>query len=211
MKKESEVVYSIRDGIRIAKNALRILWFYILCGMMGNSELPKNYIVYISSDFNLVEINSIEKATNTWSLYQDGPTFDFEIIDGNPCEHCLPLNVMMIRKSSLEYIEYRGGKDAVAVTSVTGTLDNNPSNIFSLPVNPDIGPTIFLPPINALYRDDYLGVVSHEIGHGMGLGHAMRGTVMCSDVECQSLEPTCDDMKQYFNIRNMESYSCNKM
>lgn len=51
-------------------------------------------------------------------------------------------------------------------------------------------------------------VVSHELGHSMGLSHTGPGTIMCAAVSCASLVPECEDGNQYASIRNGFEVAC---
>lgn len=53
-------------------------------------------------------------------------------------------------------------------------------------------------------------VMTHEMGHALGLSHTQPGTVMCWSVNCDASVPTCDDYQQWLDVRHAygSSFAC---
>jgi len=50
-------------------------------------------------------------------------------------------------------------------------------------------------------------IISHELGHGMGLNHTQPGTLMCWSGNCAAVEIQCSDASQWRVIRGMVDIS----
>ena len=103
-----------------------------------------------------------------------------------------------VQASTLAFCESLDNNvDVIGFTERAAAIDNS---IIYLPMDVD----------DKLSPAEMVAVISHEIGHGMGLQHTQKSTIMCWNQTCQSPFITCDDQTQWTDIRGIsdKSQSC---
>ncbi len=98
--------------------------------------------------------------------------------------------------------------DLKTIVEMTGA---NPNTIgFTHHVGPSDSSWVFVAmdfPFDQRH-DELRQVVEHELGHAFGLVHSGYGTIMCYSTGCASLHITCQDVANYYELRDDVHHGC---
>jgi hypothetical protein len=154
------------------------------------STLPNSYIVDIDPSFTDIDMFAITGAESDWETISGG-VIHFDTVVTKCHEK---VDVICIEPSPKIVLSYSPTSTVGGLTSSDGYTNGY---LIQIPSSTDSG----LSPIQMR------GILSHEIGHGMGLLHTLSGIMYYTLDEGGSLKVDCDDFEQYSMIRGATTHS----
>jgi hypothetical protein len=149
-------------------------------------EPQLTYQVYIDESFSKEENDTIIKAFNNWSKATKN-IIAFNIHYSNDelfCEYCT--NVI---SKNLKYVQSTKTPEAVAITRFYSAKENTTIYIAMDYMRQNLNEDKKL----------FIRVMTHEVGHTIGLEHDRDGTVMADRINTSSNKITCRDLQKLFS------------
>ena len=173
----------------------------ILSTGCASPQYDSYYNVLIDPTFSTEDQTAIVDAVNAWQhITGDGLYLTFNVSVGDPgqCASKPTSHQICIHSTTIGAIENDGASE-----NVFG---------FTRPYT-DGGGEIFIPTAKdaELTYEQLTTVVSHEVGHSLGLSHttSVTSNVMYAGFSHAALLPTCGDFQQYIDLRGGTDFGAN--
>jgi hypothetical protein len=170
--------------------------------LSGCTTYGEDYVMHIDPNFDKT-IPLILNALDDWSV---AVGVSLSPVIGSPI-HCTDPGNICIHIGNEDKIAQEIGHPSPDGTW-TGVTVRNYRDYASIWILDSI---LDPPPYDPIYNSQpwYVAqeTIAHEMGHAFGLQHDPHpGTLMCKDVGCGSIQVTCLDKRQYFNLRGTDYY-----
>jgi hypothetical protein len=165
--------------------------FVLLVGLvlMGcGATYTDEYTILIDPNFDAEDTQAVFNATAAWTAISDGRLrFDVSVGKAGQCSSEVPGQIC-VWASSQDWIVANGGEPNFV--GMTDRHNNNFASIY-IPTAKDMGFDI----------TQQTQILIHETGHALGASHTQTGTIMCAEMGCAPLLPTCADLNQIMSLR----------
>jgi hypothetical protein len=165
---------------------LGVLILGVGCASCTNPTPGYDYHVVIDPKFSSEDVNAIHVAVEAWRTITDGELS----ISYDTTGECGTAKIVCIHTSSSAWIVSHGGEPGFIGYTIRHDWLLNSADVY-IPTAADAG----------YNSTQMVQILSHEMGHVLGLSHTTAGPLMCAGQSCAALLPTCDDYAQLADIR----------
>jgi hypothetical protein len=168
----------------------------LLLGLLpgGCNAYPDSYDVYVASNVSLPDVQA---AAYAWT---EAVGVQFNIIEEDTTCDGKPAGCISIQSTTVERVRGMAPPGNISVGFTRCPDREGDCNIYL----GDVDIESFV----SFWTENYnVEMIEHEMGHAMGLEHHVGHFLMNPAME-GVIEPQCDDIRQYYELRHMDPAPC---